>query len=242
MNKTIKQYCIIIKSIASILAASTKIIFFSLINTLTRTKTNNISNKMGKSLLKAADISYSVHDVANIIYHAGRSFIIMSNHASLYDIPIIFATIPGNVRMITKLELRKVPIWGKAMEISEFIFIDRKNPRQAIKDLERAKEKMALGIVPWVSPEGTRSRDGNLQQFKRGAFLLAMKAQAIIIPVTIVGSYNVLKPKTLDFKLGQQIDIYVHQPIDSTQYQNNDVEGLLGAVRTAISSKLVNND
>jgi 1-acyl-sn-glycerol-3-phosphate acyltransferase len=158
----------------------------------------------------------------------------MSNHASHYDIPLTMATIPGSLRMLVKKELCRIPIWGRAMKASEYISIDRTDRHQAKKDLELAKQKMESGIILWMAPEGTRSRTGELQPFKKGGFLLAFQTDAIIIPMSIRGAFNVLPPKTLDFQLHQHVDIHFSQPIDTKNYSIRDRERLMKDVEQAI--------
>jgi 1-acyl-sn-glycerol-3-phosphate acyltransferase len=163
-----------------------------------------------------------------------QAYILMSNHGSLYDIPIIFEALPGSIRMIAKKELFRVPLWGHAMKACEFLAIDRKNSAQAIKDLEIVKEKMRSGILPWVAPEGTRSRDGKLGPFKRGIFVLAIQTNAIIIPIGIRGAAGILPPKTLNFQMDQDISVRIGTPIDAGQYTLQKRNDLLHAVRAQI--------
>ena len=98
----------------------------------------------------------------------GEAFLVMSNHQSLYDVPVIFHVLGGNLRMITKTELFKVPVFGPAMKHAGFISIDRSNRERAMKSLEIAKEKIAGGLNVWIAPEGTRSKTGALLPFKKG--------------------------------------------------------------------------
>jgi len=137
----------------------------------------------------------------------------MSNHASLYDIPIILASLPGSIRMIAKRELSYIPYFGTSLKHSEFIFIDRKNRLKAIEDLKIAKRNMLNGIVVWAAPEGTRSRNGVLGPFKKGIFKLAQEIDAIIIPVVIIGSRQLLPAKTWQFHPGQHIIVRIGAPI-----------------------------
>jgi 1-acyl-sn-glycerol-3-phosphate acyltransferase len=151
-------------------------------------------------------------------YKSHQPYIIMSNHASLYDIPIILATMPGSIRMIAKKELSYIPYFGTSLKHSEFIFIDRKNRARAISDLQKAKEKMLDGIVIWVAPEGTRSRNGELGSFKKGIFKLAKETNAMIIPVGIRGARQLLPPKTWVFNPGQAIEVHIGSPIASDDF------------------------
>jgi 1-acyl-sn-glycerol-3-phosphate acyltransferase len=174
--------------------------------------------KWSAALLKAVKVSYHVHNPQQIAFLPQQRYILMSNHASLYDIPLIFMALPGSIRMIAKQELFKVPVWGHAMQAAEFLAIDRKNSKQAMEDLEIVKAKMQSGIVPWIAPEGTRSRHGELNPFKKGGFMLALQTEATIIPVGIRGSNKILPPDTWDFHTGETVEIHIGEPIRATDY------------------------
>ena len=163
----------------------------------------------------------------------GEPVILMSNHSSLYDIPLVFQALPGSIRMLTKKELFRVPIWGRGLEAGEFISIDRTDLAQAIKDLSRARDKMASGIVLWVAPEGTRSRDGNLGGFKKGGFMLALETGAKIVPLGIRGARDVLPAKTTRFELGREAEVHIGRPIDAAAYAGRRRE-LMGEVERQI--------
>lgn len=168
-------------------------------------------------------------------YAPHQPYIIMSNHASLYDIPIILASLPGSIRMIAKKELSYIPYFGSSLKHSEFIFIDRKNRAQAIEDLKKAKANMLNGIIIWAAPEGTRSRDGTLGIFKKGIFKLAKETDAIIIPVGIRGAAQLLPPKTWRFNPGQAIEVHIGHAIHARDF--NEVQ-LNQHVRTTMLTLL----
>lgn len=186
------------------------------------------------NLLDAVGAKYKVNDPYNTSIEPGKRYIIMSNHSSLYDIPLIIMTMPGSIRMLTKKELFKVPLWGKGMKAGEFIAIDRHDFEQAKKDLRAAREKMESGIVLWIAPEGTRSRTGKLGEFKKGGIIMAIESGATILPVGIVGSADILPPKTWDFYLGKEITVNVGKPIDASLYTLENKEKLIADVRASI--------
>lgn len=185
-------------------------------------------------LVNVVKIAYTKIDPHHVSIEPGKRYIIMSNHRSHYDIPLIILNLPGSIRMLTKKELFKVPIWGRGLTAGEFISIDRTNIEQAKKDLAVARAKMESGIVLWIAPEGTRSRTGSLGQFKKGGFIMAIESGATIIPVGIRGSQNVLWPKTWDFFLGQHVEIHIGKPIEASDYTLDRKDELLEEVRAAI--------
>lgn len=187
-------------------------------------------------LVNAAHIKKTVFDPFNVRIEPGKRYIIMSNHRSLYDIPLSILSLPGSIRMLTKKELFRIPLWGRGMAAGEFISIDRHNIDQAKMDLKAAGEKMGDGIVLWVAPEGTRSRTGRLGSFKKGGFILAIETGAQIIPVGIRGSEKVLPAKTWDFFLDQKVDIHIGKPIDASAYTLENKDALIEVVRRELSA------
>jgi 1-acyl-sn-glycerol-3-phosphate acyltransferase len=169
-------------------------------------------------LLRFVGLRCRVVNPAGVEIPHGRPVILMSNHSSLYDIPLIFTALPGSIRMLTKKELFRVPIWGRGLAAGEFISIDRKNRDQAIRDLAAARDKMSSGIVLWVAPEGTRTRDGRLGEFKKGGFMLALETGATIVPIGIRGANDVLPAKTLRFELDREAEVRVGMPIEASDY------------------------
>ncbi|MEO8800617.1 MAG: lysophospholipid acyltransferase family protein [Polyangiaceae bacterium] len=168
----------------------------------------------------------------------GKTYLVMSNHQSLYDVPVLFFVLGKNIRMITKKELFDVPIFGPAMREAGFISIDRANRQSAMESLAIAKEKMAAGTHVWIAPEGTRSKTGALSPFKKGGFALAMEAGLEVLPVTIDGTRNILVAKGLRSNAGAKVTITFHATIDAKSYKKGNAgrEQLMADVRAAIQS------
>lgn len=200
-----------------------------------RKRTDKVIRWWSRKMLKIAHVNYQVFNSQQVEFLPNKSYVIMSNHASHYDIPLSFvAFAEGSIRMIAKKELFRVPLWGKALHTAEFISIDRKNRRQAVKDLQFAREKMRSGIIPWIAPEGTRTRTGEIQPFKKGGFVLASQTEAIIIPMGIRGSGKILPPDTWDFHTGQKVEIHIGEPVDSKDYVH--IQELMAAVENKIKN------
>jgi 1-acyl-sn-glycerol-3-phosphate acyltransferase len=162
----------------------------------------------------------------------------MSNHQSLYDIPVLFQALDQRMRMIAKKELFKVPLWSTAMRRCGFIEIDRGNRSRAVDSLRAAEAALANGVSIWIAPEGTRSRSGRLLPFKRGGFHLAMAAGASILPVTIDGTKEALPAKGRHIAVGARVTVTLSSPIDTKDYRRRDREQLIQAVRAAIEAPL----
>ena len=185
-------------------------------------------------LLNPAGITRTVENPHDVSIEPGRPMIVMCNHSSLYDIPLTFVALEGGIRMLTKRELFKIPLWGAGMQAAEFIAIDRSNHDRALRDLELAREKMSTGICLWVAPEGTRSSDGSLGEFKKGGFMLALQTGALIVPVGIRGAHAVLPAGTFSLEQGHDIEVHIGRPIDASEYTIETREQLVDRVRGEI--------
>ena len=187
-----------------------------------------------RRLLELVDLRCKVINDHNFVLEPGRPTILMSNHQSLYDIPLIFVALPGSIRMLTKKELFRVPIWGRGLRAGEFVSIDRSDRAQALRDLAEARRKMEDGIVLWVAPEGTRSRDGRLGPFKKGGFMLALETGARIVPIGIRGATAVLPAKSIRLNLGCTAEVRLGEPIDARLYSLDRREQLMHEVERRI--------
>jgi 1-acyl-sn-glycerol-3-phosphate acyltransferase len=180
-------------------------------------------------------------EVRGAEHRNGGTFLVMSNHQSLYDVPVLFRVIGPNLRMITKQELFSVPVFGPALAAGGFIAIDRKDRARAIESLRAAKEMLAAGTNVWIAPEGTRSQTGALLPFKKGGFHLALDAGLPILPVTLLGTRDVLRAKGVRSTPGQKVVVTFHRPLDPAPYQAMGKKGrdaLMADVRAALESAL----
>ena len=122
----------------------------------------------------------------------GRNYVYVANHSSYMDIPVLLAGIPDNLRLTLRRSLTRIPIWGWALMASPFLILDRSNPKRAAGTVQLAAERIRGGASVLFFPEGTRTPTGTMQAFKRGAFHLALKSGAPILPVAIIGTYAIL--------------------------------------------------
>jgi 1-acyl-sn-glycerol-3-phosphate acyltransferase len=165
----------------------------------------------------------------------------MSNHQSLYDIPVLFYVIGPNIRMVTKKELFGVPVFGGALSAAGFVKIDRSDRDAAIRSLDDARSLLSDGTHVWIAPEGTRSKSGALGPFKKGAFYLAFEAGLPILPVTLQGTRDVLAAKGVVSHAGARVKVTIHEKIDPRPYTERGKDGreaLMNEVRRAIESAL----
>jgi 1-acyl-sn-glycerol-3-phosphate acyltransferase len=162
-----------------------------------------------------------------------QACIVMSNHQSHSDIPLLYAAIPPSMRlrMVAKAELFRVPIWGRAMHLSGFIPIDRGDRASAIASLEIAKRDLANGTFIWIAPEGTRSRTGQLGKLKKGGFVLAKDTGCPILPVCIDGSGEILPAEGIHLRKDKKARVSFRPLIPTV---GRDIEELMDDVRSAI--------
>jgi 1-acyl-sn-glycerol-3-phosphate acyltransferase len=189
-----------------------------------------------KSLLSYAKVSLHSSGVEHV--PANEALVVMSNHQSLYDIPVLYQTLPLRLRMVAKAELFRIPIWARAMREAGFIELDRSARDRAIASLERGKTALAQGTSIWIAPEGTRSRDGKLGVFKLGGFHLAVGAGARILPVSVTGTNQILPAKGARVASGANVSVVVHPPVDPANFGGTVTDALVEAVRSAIQSGL----
>lgn len=164
----------------------------------------------------------------------GRSYVVMSNHQSLLDIPSIIATFPGRVRMVGKKELSYVPVWGQAMKAAGIVFVDRANCAQSIAALEAAKAQLRAGTSIWIAPEGTRSRDGELGPFKKGGFHLARQLGVPIAPAWIEGTRHIVSPESFGVQTGGHVTVHWGEPIPTDGVDEAGLPALMDRVRAAL--------
>jgi 1-acyl-sn-glycerol-3-phosphate acyltransferase len=179
-------------------------------------------------ILNIVGINVKVVNPHNVKVKENEPTIILCNHSSLFDIPIsLKAFSDTSIRMLAKKELSKIPIMAGAMRASEFPFVDRKNRTQAIKDMEYVRQLMDSGIVMWIAPEGTRSKDGKLSKFKKGAFITAIQSKATIIPIGIRGAFEILPARSYQLNLNQNAEVHIGKPLDASQYSIKNKEQLI---------------
>lgn len=154
----------------------------------------------------------------------GKSYVFVCNHQSMFDVWLVFGWLPVIFKWMMKKEIRRIPLVGVALQAAGHIFVDRSNPREAIKSMSKVEEALRGGACTVIFPEGTRTKTGKMGSFKRGAFQIAIDLGLPVIPISISGCWNVMKP-------GQwwvnrcPVKMYVGKPIEMPA--NLDREGQL---------------
>jgi 1-acyl-sn-glycerol-3-phosphate acyltransferase len=170
----------------------------------------------------------------------GRSYVFLSTHQSYMDIPAMLGYLPAQLRIAAKKVLFKIPFMGWHLTRAGHIPIDRSSTQNAVASMKRAADYLHDGICAFIFPEGTRSRDGVLHGFKKGGFKLAIQAGVPIIPVTIIGSRQVLPCDSIIFRPGP-VEMYVDAPIPTAGLTDHDIEPLMEAVHTAMAKHMTSS-
>lgn len=177
-------------------------------------------------------IKVSVEGLENL--DKNQSYVIAANHQSIYDIWLIYGWIGRPFSWIMKKELRKAPFLGFACERIGHIFVDRSNAVEAKKSLEAAEKKLRDGNCVVIFPEGTRSKDGKVGPFKRGAFSMAADLHLPIVPISIIGAYERMSRYDWSVKPGP-LKMKIHKPISFEQnLTEQEVRALANQVREVI--------
>lgn len=161
------------------------------------------------------------------------SVVIASNHQSFYDIPILFWTIPTQVRIIAKASLGRVPFIGWHLRRAGHLLVDRDHPGASI--VKKMHRLISEGASLVIFPEGTRSRDGVVGRFKPGVFLLAIEAGLPIVPISIAGSRAVM-PKGDWTAAPADVRVTVHPPVSTSGLTRDDARALADRVRAIVAA------
>jgi 1-acyl-sn-glycerol-3-phosphate acyltransferase len=166
----------------------------------------------------------------------GTNYVFVSNHQSIYDTPVIFWSLPYQLRIIAKESLAKFPVLGWHLKRGKHLFVDRQNPDRA--GIFRRWRALVSEASLMVYAEGTRSRDGHVAKFKAGSFLLAIEAQLPVVPVAVIGTRAVM-PKGRLRTEPADVRLIVHDPIQPPPIETptiHDARELAERVRAIVSA------
>ncbi|MDH5682372.1 MAG: 1-acyl-sn-glycerol-3-phosphate acyltransferase [Spirochaetota bacterium] len=193
-----------------------------------------ISTTWAKQLIWISGVKIEATGLENI--DPEKNYVFISNHASLFDIPILLSIIKCEIKMVAKKELVYIPIFGWSLWAGRYILIDRNDMRKSFKAMKNAEKKLRKGTSILIFPEGTRSSDGEIQSFKKGGFYLALQTGFDILPVSISGS-NTVMPKNKFRITPVKVHLVIGEPIAVKEYKRNKDE-FIDSVRNVIISNL----
>ncbi|MFH1075653.1 MAG: lysophospholipid acyltransferase family protein [Pseudomonadota bacterium] len=186
-----------------------------------------------KSALFLSKVNVKIEGLHHV--NPSDSYIFMTNHQSMYDILVVQASLPVKSVWFAKVELFRIPVFGRALLRADYIPVDRSSKKTAFQSLEQAINKLKMGFSIVIFPEGSRSSDGNVKPFKRGGVVLAMRSGRPIVPVSILGSGAILPKGRLQLRPGT-VFVKIHQPIETACIEKKNIDLLIHKVQSIIAS------
>ena len=163
----------------------------------------------------------------------GQAVVFCSNHQSNIDPPILFRALHPRLHILFKAELKKLPLLGKAFQIGGFVPIERTSRENAMAAIDQAAESLRQGNSFLTFPEGTRSRTGALLPFKRGPFMMALKAQVPVVPVAVQGGAESMR-KGSPIVRPTVVSVRIGAPVPTRGMTLDDRETLANLVRARV--------
>jgi 1-acyl-sn-glycerol-3-phosphate acyltransferase len=182
-------------------------------------------------ILKTTGVRVQVSGLEHL--EPGRSYVFAANHQSIYDIPILFTSIPAQLRIVAKESLGRIPFMGWHLHRAGHLLVDRRNPGPDI--VEKMKRLVGESSSLIVFPEGTRSADGAVGRFKKGSFLVAIDAGLPVVPVSVTNSRHVMRKGELMVCPGD-VRVTVHPPIPTAGVNREDVLEFTARVQAIVRS------
>jgi 1-acyl-sn-glycerol-3-phosphate acyltransferase len=168
-----------------------------------------------------------------------ETYLFVANHQSNLDPPLIFCYVGQNVGALAKKELRRVPVLGQGMALAHIIPIDRSNRERAIESTRAGATELRRGHSLMAFPEGTRSPDGRMREFKKGVFFMALEAGVSIVPIAINGTRLVM-PKGKSVSIPGTVSLEILPPVSTAGWDPADITGLVEEVAAAIRARVLN--
>ena len=196
---------------------------------------HKVARLWARAILTISGIDVAVKGTAHIDH--GRSFIVMANHQSNFDIPVLLAHLPLQFRWLAKAELFKIPVFGRAMRYCGYISIDRSDRESAFQSLAKAAATIKDGTSVLVFPEGTRSLDGMIKSFKKGSFVLAVDAGVPILPIVINGTWSIMPKNKLTIR-PCQVTLEVLPLLETSGFDRATKDELMEITRDLLCRRL----
>jgi 1-acyl-sn-glycerol-3-phosphate acyltransferase len=185
--------------------------------------------------LGLAGIRYTVRGRENV--PANRAVVFCANHQSNVDPPVLFQALHPRLHILYKAELRKLPVLGRVFEVGGFVAVQRDNRDAAFASIETAAESIRQGNSFLIFPEGTRSKTDQLLPFKKGGLVMALRAQAPVVPVAIMGGRAAMQ-KGSAFVRPVHVTVRIGEPIETAGMSSDDRDQLIEIVRGRIEELL----
>jgi 1-acyl-sn-glycerol-3-phosphate acyltransferase len=205
----------------------------SLLSTLVDRR-GNLGHKCARAwswlILKTTGVSVEIEGLERL--DRSRSYVFAANHQSIYDIPILFANIPFQLRILAKDSLGRIPFLGWHLSRTGHVLVDRSKAGTGV--VRKMKRLVDEGHSLIVFPEGTRSTDGSVARFKGGSFVIALQSGLPVVPITVIGSRHVMFRGDLTVRPGR-VRVIVHPPIETAAVPKESVREFAASVRDVIA-------
>jgi 1-acyl-sn-glycerol-3-phosphate acyltransferase len=199
----------------------------------------NISHLVGRLwarlMLFVSGVKVQVSGLENVA--PNEAYVYAANHQSQFDIFALLGHLPIQFRWLAKAELFRLPFLGVGMKGAGYIPIDRSNRRAAFQSIDLAAARVREGISIVIFPEGTRSLDGKLKDFKKGGFHLAIKSRRPMVPVSISGTFSILPREGFRVR-PREVRIHVGEPVLTEDVTSKDRDWLISEIRRRIQAHL----
>lgn len=198
---------------------------------------NSVTRAWARVIVFALGIKLIIEGSENIL--KDKSYVVVANHQSQIDIPILVMAVRTNLRIIAKKELFKIPFLGWGMKAVGMLEVDRSNHKQSIETLKKAEnivKEQHLSVL--VFPEGTRSPDGKIHPFKKGPFVLSINTGLPILPVSVSGTGHITPKGKLQINRGR-VKIIIHPPIPVENWELKDRDKLLEETHKTVVSGFI---
>ncbi|PEJ29155.1 1-acyl-sn-glycerol-3-phosphate acyltransferase [Bacillus pseudomycoides] len=193
------------------------------------------TNWFGKKMVRVAGSTVQVNGIENV--PKDKPVLVVSNHQSDMDIPVLLGYLNKPIGFVSKAEIKKFPIVPTWMELMNCVFMDRSNRRQSLQAIKDGIELLKNGHSIVIFPEGTRSKAGEMGEFKAGSFHLAVKAGVAILPVTVDGTYKMFEANGNRMKPAHAT-VTISKPITPEQYASMDIKELTQHTKDIIAAQL----
>jgi 1-acyl-sn-glycerol-3-phosphate acyltransferase len=185
-----------------------------------------------QQILRLAGVRITVKGIDRVDWNT--PYVIVVNHQSALDIPLLINRIPVQTRFLAKRSLFYIPLFGWSLALARFIPVDRGSKRKSRRSIERAAERIRKGPSLIVFPEGTRSPDGAVHKFKSGAFIIGIRSGVPILPVAVRGMYDVVPKSRLAVRPGP-VELVFGEPLPTAGLGMADKEGLRKRTQAAVT-------
>lgn len=183
-------------------------------------------------ILKTTGVEVTVEGLERL--DRSRSYVFAANHQSIYDIPILFANIPFQLRIIAKESLGRIPFMGWHLRRTGHVLVDRSRPGAGVVRMMQRLVRDGHSLI--VFPEGTRSTDGTVGRFKGGPFVVALQAGLPVVPISVIGSRHVMFRGELTVRPGP-VRVIVHEPIETAHVPRAAAREFAATVRDVVASR-----